>query len=332
MKTLVLGSTGMVGANVVSQLNEKGESPRLLARNPEKTRTVLSEQGLDSAGFEIMTGDITAPESLKVAMEGIELVYHCAGLPEQWFKDPDVFQRVNHQGTRNVMNAALESGVSRVVYTSTIDVFQGKTGERYDEDILDPAPKGTYYERSKQDADVAAVEALKQGLDVVFTHPAGLYGPGPAGSPGSNNFIADLINGRVPMLLPGGFPLVFSEDCAWAHIEAARSAPTGARYILSDDFYSLKDLALLVQRLVPDAKIPPTMPLWFAKLFSAAGELKAKITGKAPMLPAGQLHFLLWQAIPDAGRAKRELNWEVTPTLEGLEATIGHLKKKGLVK
>ncbi|HBS04178.1 MAG TPA: NAD-dependent dehydratase [Leptospiraceae bacterium] len=332
MKTLILGPTGMIGANIMQQLALQGHRARLLARNPQKARSVVKELNLDENLLEIYQGDITDSESLVKSMQGMELVYHAAGLPEQWFADPDIFQRVNHQGTINVMEAARKAGVSRVVYTSTIDVFQGKTGERYDESILDPAPKGTYYERSKQDADKAAVEALKQGLDVVFTHPAGLYGPGPTGSPGTNNFIADLINGKIPMLLPGGFPLVYSEDCAKAHIRAAESAPTGARYILSDDYYSLKDLAGKIKEIVPELKIPAVMPLWFAKLFSASGELKAKLIKRAPMLPAGQLHFLLWQAIPDASRARRELDWKVTPTLEGLKKTIGYLTANRMIK
>ena len=330
MKTLILGSTGMIGANIVRQ-SETEEKIRLLVRSPKKGQSVLREQSLDPKNFEILTGDITDYHSLLAAMQGIELVYHAAGLPEQWFPDPGIFQKVNHQGTVNVMKAAMEAGVSRVVYTSTIDVFQGKIGQLYDESILDPAPKGTFYERSKQDADRAAVEALKDGLDVVFTHPAGLYGPGPSGSPGANNFISDLINGKIPMLLPGGFPLVYSEDCASAHIKAARSAPTGARYILSDDYYSLKDLAMMVKDLVQSVKVPRVMPLWFAKLFSASGELKAKILKSAPMLPAGQLHFLLWQAIPDSSRARRELDWKVTGTANGIQKTIDFLKNRGMI-
>ncbi len=332
MKTLVLGATGMIGANIVQQLAAKGQRIRLLVRNPEKARTQIERMRLDTNQLEFSRGDITDSNSLLESMRGMDLVYHAAGLPEQWFPDPDIFQRVNHQGTINVMKAARKTGVSRIVYTSTIDVFQGKTGQRYDESILDPAPKGTYYERSKQDADRAAVEALKKGMDVVFTHPAGLYGPGPAGSPGTNHFIADLINGKVPLLLPGGFPLVYSEDCARAHIKAAESASTGSRYILSDNYYSLKDLAALVKDLMPSAKIPSIMPMWFAKLFSASGEFKAKLTKKPPMLPAGQLHFLLWQAIPDASRARQELDWHVTPTTQGIQQTIDFLRKEGLIK
>ncbi|HMZ36215.1 MAG TPA: NAD-dependent epimerase/dehydratase family protein, partial [Leptospiraceae bacterium] len=127
--------------------------------------------------------DVTEPQSLAPAVEGCEIVFHAAGFPEQWMKDPAIFQQVNVEGTRNVLNAGTSAGVRRVVYTSTIDVFAARAGESYDESVLDTQPKGTYYERSKQDADRVAVEFLSRGMDIVFIHPAGLYGPGPMGSP-----------------------------------------------------------------------------------------------------------------------------------------------------
>ena len=324
MKTLILGATGMIGANIAEQLGQSGNI-RILARSPEKAKSILGP------AYEIVEGDITDESSLQSAMEGVELVYHAAGLPEQWFKDVGIFDRVNHQGTRKVMNAALQKGVSRLVYTSTIDVFAGLAHKSYDESVIDEKPKGTYYERSKQAADRAAVEAIKSGLDVVFTHPSGLFGPGPVGSPGSNDFIADLINKKVPLLLPGGFPLVFSEDCARGHILAAQKAKTGDRFILSDAYFSLEELANVVKSIRPETKVPSVMPLWFAKLFSASGELKARITGKSPMLPAGQLHFLQWQAIPSAEHAKRVLDWAPTETTAAIKQTIEFLVSQGRV-
>jgi nucleoside-diphosphate-sugar epimerase len=148
-------------------------------------------------------------------------------------------------------------------------------------------------------------------------------------SPGTNDLIRDLILGKVPMLLPGGFPVVFARDCALGHILAAEKAKSGDRFILSDSYFSLLDFAKLVSLVYPLKKIPSVMPLWLAKLFSASGELKAKVFHSAPMLPAGQLHFLQWQAIPVAQKAIRDLGWKVTDTKEGIQQTIEFL---GLLK
>lgn len=93
------------------------------------------------------------PTSVERAMAGCRVVYHAAGLPEQWLPDATTFERVNVGGTRTMIAAALAAGVERFVYTSTIDVFAWTPGTPFDESTIDPHPKGTAYERSKQAAD-----------------------------------------------------------------------------------------------------------------------------------------------------------------------------------
>ncbi|TGN17363.1 SDR family NAD(P)-dependent oxidoreductase [Leptospira idonii] len=319
MKILITGATGMVGAAIAKKLALAGEEVTILARSPEKAKTLFTET------LDIRKGDVTDKDSLEQAVKGKDIVYHAAGLPEQWFRDPSIFTKTNVDGTRNVLDVSLRSGVKRVVYTSTIDVFQAEAGQKYDESILDPNPKGTYYERSKQEADRIAVEYLNKGLDIVFTHPSGVFGTGPSSSPGTNGFIKDLILGKIPMLLPGGFPVVFSEDCADGHILAAKKAKTGARYILSDTYLSLSDFAKLVSEIRPLKKIPKVMPLGLAKTVSIVGEAVSFVIGKPPLLPKGQLHFMQWQAIPVADKAKTELGWKPLPTKEAVSLTIKNL-------
>lgn len=323
MSVLVTGATGMIGASLVQQLLERGESVRALVRSPDRARSMLP------GNCQLFAGDVTQPATLAAAVQDCSTIYHAAGLPEQWFANPEIFQTVNVAGTQNVLEAARQAGVRRVVYTSTIDVFKAAPGESYDESVLDDAPKGTYYERSKQDADRVAVQYLERGLDIVFLHPAGLYGPGPDTSPGTNHFIRDLIRGKIPMLLPGGFPLVYSADCARGHILAADQARAGDRFILSESYQSLLELAERIAAIASVKKIPPLMPLWFARLFSAAGELAAQVTKKPPLLPRGQLTFLLWQARPNSARAQRTLGWRPVGIDQGLRQTIEFLRSSG---
>ena len=126
-----------------------------------------------------MQGDVEDPSSLRSACEGVEWVFHVAGMPEQWQADESIFDRVNRQGAANMMAAALAAEVNRVVHTSTMDVFAAPSGGTLVEDKLDPEPKHTAYERSKQAAE-REVEAVRaQGLDVVYVNPGAVYGPGP---------------------------------------------------------------------------------------------------------------------------------------------------------
>ena len=312
---LVTGATGLVGHAIAAELLGRGRVVRALVRDVERARAVVPQ------GAELVAGDVTDAGSVRRAMAGCGSVFHAAGLPEQWLRDPAVFDRVNRGGTVILGEEAMRAGVGRFVYTSTIDVFAAGPGESFDESRLDPDPKGTAYERSKQDADRWVADAIGRGLPAVFLHPAAVYGPGPAGSPGVNKLITDLRDGAVPALLPGGMPLVLSRDVGLGHV-LAEARPVGSRYILSERFYTVQEIAAEVVAAVPGRRVPRTMPMWIARLVSWAGELASKLTRRPPLLPRGQLHFLRWGAHPRSDRARQELGWTPTALPDGVRATL----------
>jgi dihydroflavonol-4-reductase len=320
---LITGATGNVGHPIAARLAAAGHQVRALVRSPERASPILPE------GVEAVAGDVTDPDSVRAAAQGCELLYHAAGLPEQWRRDPADFVRVNVEGTRNVVNAAQDAGVGRFVYTSTIDVFQWTPGQPFDESVLDPNPRPTHYERSKQEADRIVAEASNGGLSTVFLHPAAVYGPAPVLTPGLNDFLVRLAQRKIPMLLPGGMPVVNSEDVADGHIRAATDAPDGARYILSGPYLTLEEIARAVARHVPSAKVPRVMPIGLARAVSAAGERIAQITRRPPLIPRGQLHFLESHPVPVSRRAEEELGWSATEFDEGLGRTLGHFSAQG---
>jgi dihydroflavonol-4-reductase len=117
-------------------------------------------------------------------------------------------------------------------------------------------------------------------------------------------------------------PVVFAADVGEGHVLAAEKAESGSRYILSDRYFTLTEVAAEVVRQLGLRRVPPVMPLWIGKLVAAAGESISRRTGRPPLIPKGQLHFLQWEARPQADRAKRELGWTPTPFTEGLARTL----------
>jgi dihydroflavonol-4-reductase len=322
-RILLTGATGLLGNAIARALVADGHTVRALVRAPDRARGIVPSE------CELVRGDVTSPGSLGAAIDGCSVVYHAAGLPEQWLPDERTFDRVNVDGTRNLVQAALAQRVERFVYTSTIDTFRfPEPGHVFDESEIDHKPKATAYERSKQVADRHVVDALGRGLPAVFLHPSGIYGPGPATSPGTNQLIADLVKREVPLLLPGGIPVVHCDDAARGHLIAADRAAIGSRYILSESYQSLRDIAEQV-RAATGCRVPSVMPFAVARVVAGIGETISRFTGRPPLLPKGQLEFLRYEARPTSARAESELGWRARPFRQGLLETIEFLRAAG---
>jgi dihydroflavonol-4-reductase len=321
---LITGATGQVGHAIARRLAGDGVEPRALVRSPERARVL-------PADVQPVFGDVTDASSLRAALDGCATVYHSAGIPEQWRRDTGEFSRVNVEGTRNVVEAALEAGVERFVYTSTDDVLVQGPRESFDESRLNPNPGQTPYQRSKLEADRIVTAALDRGLPAVFLHPAGLYGPAPFLVKGLNDLLIELAKRKTPMLLPGGMGVAYSEDVADGHVRAAEQATVGARYILAESFQSLTDIARAVAAGEPRAKVPRVMPMAVARGVSMVGERVAQVTGRPPLISRSVLLFLERGARPSGARARAELGWSPTPFGTGVERTLAYFRERGWI-
>jgi len=319
MPTLVTGATGIVGGAIVRELLRRGRDVRALVRSPKRAADIVP------AACELVPGDVTERDSVERAMTGCRVVYHAAGLPEQWLPDETTFTRVNVGGTRIVSEVALALCVERFVYTSTIDVFEATPGVEFDERVIATSPKGTAYERSKQEADRVVVTAMQHGLPAIFLHPSGVYGPIAAGSPGLNGLLQQLMRRQIPMLLPGGTPLVYAPDVGLGHVLAEPREP-GDRFILSESYWSLVDIARAVREVMPTATVPRVAPSWVAHAVAVAGEGLSRVIRRPPLIPRGQLHFLESEMRPSSRRARDVLGWRPTSLTDGLGETLAFLR------
>lgn len=325
MRALVTGATGKVGNAVARALAARGDDVMALVRDPARAAALLP------AGVEAARGDVTDPSSVRAAVEGCELVFNAMGIPEQWLADEGEFERVNAIGSETVVREAARAGVRRVVHTSTIDVFHASDGTPFDESRVADYPKGTAYERSKQHAErLVLAAAEREGIEVVLANPAAVYGPGPEGSASiERNLLEPVVNSRraaAPALPPGGFGVLFSEGAGAGHLLVAERGEPGERYILCDGHTTIAELARTAVRVAGRGRVPPTLPLPVAKAMAAVGEPIARLTGKPPLIPKGQLLFFLWNAAPDSSKAQRQLGWQPTPIEDGVRATLASMK------
>ncbi|QRO02004.1 NAD-dependent epimerase/dehydratase family protein [Archangium violaceum] len=326
MNVLVTGATGLIGNAIVRRLQGRGGRVRALVRDPERAARVLP------AGVDLVRGDVTEPDSLPAAMKEVEWLFHAAGMPEQWQPDSSIFDRVNRQGTVNVLRAAQAARVKRVVYTSTMDVFAAPRGGTLVETNIDTEPKPTAYERSKQDAEREAETLRREGLELVYVNPGAVYGPSPV-HVGLNSFFLQVLNRKVPALPPGGMPVAYVDGVADAHLAAAERGVPGERYLLADTHVSNTELAREILRVEgAGGRVPPTAPEALMKLLSAASAPLARTFGFTPLIAPGQLSFLLWDARVDASKARRELGFTPTPLAQGVERTVAFLRQEGLVR
>lgn len=314
MRVLVTGATGKIGNALTRQLLERGDHVVALVRDPKRAATMLT------AEVELAEGDVTEPETLRFAAAGVEAAFNCMGIFEQWTGEPDLFNRVNAEGARNVAVAAKEAGARRLVHTSTFDVFHAPRGGTVSEAHVADYEKGTAYERSKQLAE-RLVLAESPGIDIVLVNPAGIIGPGPWAQNGFDGTLSDLLRGRLPVVPPGGMSLTWAEDAATAHIAALEHGTPGERYIVAGGYASLRDICRTAIEEAGKGRVPLALPERAARGVARAGEAVSARTGKPPLLPAGQLEFLLWEARADAGRARRELGIEPLDWREAVKRT-----------
>ncbi len=325
MRLLVTGATGKVGNAVARRLADRGDEVVALVRNAANARELLP------AGIELASGDVTDPDSLRAATQGVAGVFNCMGLFEQWFPDPAIFDRVNAQGAADVVAAARDAGAGRVVHTSTFDVFHAEAGGTVSESAVADYPKGTAYERSKQRAEELVLAEAARGIEVVIVNPSSVYGPGPWQGAGLDRAFRDAIRRRLPGAPPGGMTLVHADDVAAGQLAAFERGEPGQRYILADGYATMRELLAVAVDEAGRGWVPPAMPVPLAKGLATAGEALSRIIRRPPLLGSGQLTFLLWQARADSSRARSELGVEFRPWDEGIRGTVRWMSETGRI-
>jgi dihydroflavonol-4-reductase len=279
--TLVTGATGFVGGAVVRHLLAKGMPVRCLVRDRKRADALAWLR----SPVELHVGDITDPASLPKAMEGAGLVVNCAGLNSFWEPDRRAFDRINVEGTRAVMRAALEARVRKVVHVSTVMAYGFPDRMPFAADSS-PGPHMSEYARSKHEGDEAAWDISRtRGLPLVVVHLAAVVGRGDAKSVMQ---IRDFVQGRVPVMIRSAnrFTYVAIDDAARAIIAAGLAeGNAGARYLVGNQRLTTTEYFQLISDLsgvpMPRVAIGRGAAMALARLLTAW----AAVVRRPPLLP-----------------------------------------------
>jgi len=229
MRALVTGGNGFVGSAVVRTLLRAEYDVVCLVRPTSDLRNL---SGLDVA---LAQGDLTDAASLESALTGCDELYHVAAYYGTRPEDAQTMLRINVEGTRNVLSAAAQAGVSRIVHTSTIGTIGRRQGSLPTEsDWLEEGPSTSPYARSKLLGERLALEAAAEGLPVVVVNPCAPVGARDVRPSSTGRRLIDYVQGRTPSFSAGGINFVSVTDVAEGHLLAAQRGRIGHRYILGN--------------------------------------------------------------------------------------------------
>lgn len=315
MNYFVTGATGFIGGDLAKQLIKNGHEVHASVRDVNKA------EELKILGVKLFKGDVTDKESMREAMTGVDGVYHVAGWYKVGVKDKSLGEKVNIQGTRNVLELMQELKISKGVYTSTLAINSDTHGKLADENYHFTGKHLSEYDRTKAAAHDIAKEFITKGLPLVIVQPGLVYGPDDTSSLRAS--LINFLNGKLPMLpSQAAYSWGHVDDIMQGHILAMQKGKAGESYIICGEKFKIADAFALASK-VSGKKAPMTAPYQMMKIMSVLvtpfdSVMPDSYTSEGLRVIAGVTY------IGDNSKAKRELGYNPRSVSEGWVETVKH--------
>ncbi|TFG24663.1 MAG: NAD-dependent epimerase/dehydratase family protein [Promethearchaeota archaeon] len=328
MTILVTGANGFIGSNVVRELIKENADVRVIIRKNSDTRNI------DELDVEKVYCDIRNKESVKKALTGCDTLYHTAAYFAHWAPDKKLFYDINVNGTKTLLEEALNQGLKKVVYTSTSNTIGSHgAGNFVNEDAeFNGWEAGDHYAISKYLAEIEVKKLCDKGLPVVMVNPTLVIGimdrkPTPSGA-----LIVDIANGDMPGYIEGAINVIDVEDVARGQILAAQKGRIGERYLFGNENLFVGEFFKLIAEIAgvkpPERKIPYRIALLLGYLFQAG----SRITKKPPIVTVSQVRLGNMGEHFDCSKAINELGLPQTPVKTTVEKAINWFRENGYIK
>jgi len=322
MKALVTGANGFTGSHLVKALEQRGDSVVALVRKSSNLAR------LSDCNVQLIYGEITDRDVLRAAMTGVDTVFHTAAYVELGLVNEAEMQRVNVEGTRAVLEVAQGSGVSKVVYCSTIGVF-GDTGGK----VVDETFKRTQtdfssaYDRTKYEAQQLADQFASQGLPVVSILPSGIFG---ADDPHFGPVMQQFLKGRLKLWVGGDriTGIVYVDDLVAAMIVVAEKGKTGEHYIISAGDLTTREMFEILSRET-GIPVPGEAPKPLVRLVGNILDPIGRILKWQPPLSRERVHYVYDRCVRvDSSKARQELSWQPRSVSETLREIVAIMQSQ----
>lgn len=328
MKILVTGADGLLGSNLVRELLSRDHSIRAFVQPGRQQKT------LEGLPIEKFSGNLLNEEEVIRAAEGCEAIIHCAASTAVWPTRSEIINKVNIDGTKNIIQAVYHNKIQRLIYVGTANSFGFGSKEQpgVEGNPYRSATYGLDYMDSKYRAmQVVLEEVKKNSLPAVIVNPTFMFGPYDS-TPSSGAMIVALYKGRVPGYTKGGRNYLCAKDAAVAIANALTKGRVGECYILGNENLSYKEIFTRISSVIGVQAPSIAIPSVFAKLYGRMGSLMGRITGKAPAVSyplariANDYHYY------SPAKARAELDLPQTPVETGIRESFDWLKENGYLK
>jgi len=330
---LVTGATGHLGANLVRRLLAGGEAVRVLVRPDDRS------QAMDGLDVERVSGDLRDPNAVARAVHGCDRVYHAGALVSTVEGDGEhkraIFE-TNVLGTQYVLDAALKSGVRKVVVTGSFSAVgydpEDPSRPSNEEMPFDPFHSPTPYSTSKAATEQQCWQAAARGLDVAVAVSCAIVGP--------NDFVPSRLGGvmcsfgRIPFYIPGGFPFVAARDICEGHVLAMNKGRRGERYIFASEFRTMDEIMGMFEEVTgrrrPPFRLPPAAMSAIAQLVDPF--VTRWVPPERHRLTPAAVHILRLGRRADISKARSELGYAPTPIAEAVREAYAFYRERGMIR